>query len=73
MFWELFGYRGNSRATSGKVPGGSCPRVGVQRGMVLHPWRNGLDAGGGEAIVEGHMACTFRGKGLVSKGLVSLE
>ena len=47
--------------------------MGVQRGMVLHPWRNGLDAGGGEAIVEGHMACAFRGKGLVSKGLVSLE
>lgn len=73
MFWELPGRRGNSRATSGMVSGGNCPRVGAQRGMVLHPWRNGLGAGGGEAVVEGHMACTFRGKDLFPKAWSTLS
>lgn len=73
MFWELPGCRGISRVTSGKVRGGSCPRVGAQSWMVLHLWRNGLDAGGGEAVVEvAHGLCLF-GDRLASKGLVDLE
>lgn len=73
MFWELPGCRGISRVTSGKVWGGSCPRVGAQSWMVLHLWRNGLDAGGGEAVVEGDMACAFLGTDLLPKAWSTLS
>lgn len=44
------------QGTSGKVP--FLLWVLGEREMVLPPWRKGLGAGG-EAVVEGHMACAF--------------